>query len=123
MKKQLCVLCAYAGVETEATTSGKMINPENEQKANESALCDDCASDNEAEMALTVTGQYHDWHNTITDRLYDACREAEEQSEIDEAIAEYRAKAKKLTHSSYDIDTMVDDNIALAVEGAAINQQ
>jgi len=75
-------------------TEAEVINPENEQDLINAIIDADDADYEEARKELTITSQYHDWHNTIADRINDAIDNDEIDNIDDETIAEYNRQVE-----------------------------
>jgi len=50
-------------------TESQIINPENDQKTVYAIIRAEDKAYEDAKMQLTITSQYHDWHNTVADKL------------------------------------------------------
>jgi len=111
--KTTCGLC-YAPT-TEPMTSTLGINPENEQKAITTLACADCAGDAAAQMAMTLTTRYHNWHSATSDmlQLVDDAETAEEAKEYGD---EYITLMSAMHHSSRDLKSeataLVDEAVS-----------
>jgi len=52
-------------------TTAQIINPENSQKLIYALIPEEEKSVFDAEKETTLTTKYHDWHNTVTDKIMD----------------------------------------------------
>lgn len=73
--------------------SAPIINPGNSQKIVHALVPADEVEYEAAKIALTITTPYHDWHNTIADKIYnqanDYIDDPEEYELEEEDVAEY----------------------------------
>jgi len=95
-----CGLCYGAIGEPMTLTLG--INPENEQALVTTLACADCAGDAAAEMAMTETTRYHNWHSATSDMLQ-LVDDADTIEEAKEYGDEYITLISAMHHSSRDL--------------------
>jgi len=62
-------------------TESQIINPENDQKTVYAIIRAEDEAYEDAKMQLTITSQYHDWHNTAADKLAENIQTYQEETE------------------------------------------
>lgn len=67
--------------ETIALVKAEIVNPENSQKLLDIIICAEDEEYEGAKVQLTLTSRYHDWHNTVADKLAENIQTYQEETE------------------------------------------